>query len=65
MSFSFAAYPGIEKLLLLSAVLVVFVVIAACARFLDRTVNQRNQYQSGSNDFLPYHDPNSLSYTGV
>lgn len=65
MSFSFAAYPGIEKLLLLSAAVVVFVVIAACTRFLGRTVSQRNQHQSGSIDFLPDHDPNSLSYTGA
>lgn len=65
MSFSFAAYPGIEKLMLLSAAIVFVVVVAACVRFLLRTGHLSTYQPSGSINGASDHDPNSLNYSGV
>lgn len=65
MSFSFAAYPGIEKLLLLSAALVFIVVVAACFRLLQRAGHHSTHKPSGSIISISDQDPNSLTYSGV
>ncbi len=65
MSFSFTAYPGIEKLLLISAVIVIFVVVAACFRLLQRTAHRSTRQPSGSINSVSDNDPNSLAYSGV
>ena len=64
MNFSFSAYPGIEKILLLSAAFFIIGLFAVCIRLFRRASIIRS-HQIQQNAFASESDPNSLSYSGV